>query len=86
MVRPVHAFVSAAPFADADGIVRIVCVADRDQPLVIARMEVSELEGESTLLAHRGTSLKELCQSWRSQGPGASETSLTSRLRTDGYV
>src|SRR2546422_2577472 len=47
-----HAFVSAAPFANADRIVRIVCVADRNQPLVVARLKLSEPEGESPLLSH----------------------------------
>src|SRR2546422_5970500 len=47
-----HAFVSAAPFANADRIVRIVCVADRNQPLVVARLKLSKPEGESPLLTH----------------------------------
>src|SRR3989442_2119317 len=47
-----HAFVSAAPFPNAERIVRIVCVADRNQPLVVARLKLSEPEGESPLLTH----------------------------------
>src|SRR2546427_5410870 len=47
-----HGFVSAAPFPNADRIVRIVCVADRNQPLVVARLKLSEPEGESPLLTH----------------------------------
>jgi hypothetical protein len=52
ILGPVYALVSTTTFGNTDTIVGIVGVIDLDQPLVIAGMELSELEGESPLLTH----------------------------------
>src|SRR5260370_39941076 len=52
ILGPVYALVSTTTFGNTDTIIRIVGVIELDQPLVIAGMELSELEGESPLLTH----------------------------------
>jgi hypothetical protein len=52
ILGPVHALIAATSFCNADAIVRKIRIIDLDQPLVIARMKLSESEGESPLLTH----------------------------------
>ncbi len=52
ILGPVEALVSATSFRNADGIIRIIRITDLNQPFVIARMKLSELEGESPLFTH----------------------------------
>src|SRR2546425_1553671 len=49
---PVYALVSTTTFGNTDTIVRIIRIVNLNQPMVIARMKLSEPEGESPLTAH----------------------------------
>src|SRR6266849_2843520 len=57
ILGPVYAPVSTTTFGNTDTIIRIIRIIDLNQPLVIARMELSEREGERPLLTHISTSL-----------------------------
>jgi len=52
ILGPVYALVSTTTFRNTDTIVRIIRIIDPYQPLVIARMKLSEPERESPLLTH----------------------------------
>jgi hypothetical protein len=57
ILGPVHALISTTTFCNADAIVRKIRIIDLDQPLIIARMKLSEPEGESPLFTHVDVSL-----------------------------
>ena len=52
ILRPVHAFISRAPFVNAASVLRIVCVVDFQESLIVGGVKLSHLKGESPLSGH----------------------------------